>query len=330
MKKGSSEMIYFLIRNYLLALLLIFPAISYSANTDYDGTWVFKFNCERLLASGGRPDGFSESHSWKIEQGAGKFESQGAGATTKWDVEIQDKKISLKGNGSRGSSTWQWQMDGIISNDSRVDFKGTMYSNGARIRDCSGNGNLTAPSTNSILSKKAPVLSAQITTRAKTISCKEAPISGPPFKECKILAKEQAELQRNIYGASSDIDTWQMSYSDSSSEFIIGFDVVRGSERAESFEINSRDVIGFLSNAVALKGITEGSSNWINYQTSGTTDTYMNFIKPSQQCMAVLRVGKKNDVLKTPILIYGAFCKKSDISMTMNETKFILDMIKVK
>ncbi len=222
-------------------------------------------------------------------------------------------------------------MDGIISNDSRVDFKGTMYSkNGVRIRDCSGNGNLTVPSASSILGKKAPVLSAQTVTLAKTIPCEESPISGLPFKECKILAKEQAELQRNIYGAASEIDTWKLSYQDSSSEFIIGFDVVRGSERSDNFEINSRDVIGFLKNAAALKTITEGSSNWMNYQTSGTTDTYMNFIKPSQQCMAVLRVGKKNDLLKTPILIYGAFCKKSDVPMTVNEPKFILDMINVK
>jgi hypothetical protein len=158
----------------ILVSTMFLPNLALASNFDYDGKWSVNLACGKLIVQGNSPAAFTQHETWIIENGRTKYTRLGANeSTTSWTIEIKDKKISLSGYGTRVSASWQWKMNGEFTNDKSFNLKGEMYSNGNRIRDCSGIGSLVTASERSLAGKKLPDQVAsvnQTTPSAKPIA----------------------------------------------------------------------------------------------------------------------------------------------------------------
>jgi len=157
----------------ILVSTMFLPNSAQASSFDYDGKWSVNLACGTSIGPGKAP-AFTQHESWIIENGSSKYTRLGANnSTTSWTIEIKDKKISLNGYATGVSSAWQWKMNGEFTNDKSLNLKGEMYSNGNRIRDCSGTGSVVTPSERSLAGKKIPAQVAsvnQTTPSAKPIA----------------------------------------------------------------------------------------------------------------------------------------------------------------
>ncbi len=320
--------------------------ISQASQTDFDGTWAVKLECgSKITLSDLRRDGYTDSGytdsiTWVVKNGAFKETRETKHSSTDWFIKLKaDRSIEVIGN-SLGNGTdgatgrWAHVFKGFM------DFKGHQFNiRGAQWfgrevrRECSLNGSLTVPAPDSLAAKRGS-LSAQNnspTTASssagaparqltKVVPCSQAPITGLPFKECSVSVSDNGNK-------TSGSEYWKMTYSDATSEFSIGYDLNKTAAGAGLPTIGSNEVIAFIQNSPALKATTEQSINWHNYRTSNGT-VYIDFAKPNNRCLGMY--DQDRNMFTNQWRMAAAFCKVSDTAMSVEEVKFVVDLIKMK
>jgi hypothetical protein len=333
---------YSLIRNFLLAMIIFSsPMASHASQTDYDGTWAVKLECGPKITPGGRlRDGYTDSSLWVVKNGAFKATRETKYSSTDWFIDLKaDRSISVVGN-SWGNGTdgvtgrWEHRFTGFIDfRGHQFNIRGARWSGGVIHNECTLNGSLTIPAPASIAAKRG-ALSAEnnppTTTPSsassparqltKVVPCSQAPITGLPFKECSVSVSENGNRTNGA-------EYWKMTYSDATSEFSIAYDLNKTAAGAGLPTIGSNQVIEFIRNNPALKATTENSINWYNYRTSNGA-TYIDFAKPNKRCLGMY--DQDGSSFSNQWRMAAAFCKVTDTAMSVDEVKFVVDLIKKK
>lgn len=333
---------YSLIRNFLLMMIIISsPLISQASQTDFDGTWAVKLECGPKITPGGRQrDGYTDSSNWVVKNGAFKETRETRYSSTDWFIDMKgDRSIDVKGN-SWGNDTdgvtgrWEHIFKGFIDfRGHQFNIRGARWSGNVIHNECTLTGSLTKPAPDSLAAKRGALSaenspptttpsSASATARqlTKVVPCSQAPITGLPFKECSVSVSDNGN---KTIGA----EYWKMTYSDATSEFSIAYDLNKTAAGAGLPAIGSNQVIEFIRNNPALKATTEDSINWYNYRTSNGT-VYIDFTKPNKRCLGIY--DQDGNMFSNQWRMAAAFCKVTDTAMSVDEVKFVVDLIKMK
>ena len=323
-----------LIKKLLLVLFTLFSSVSYSAQNDYDGKWQVTFTCGAVQgntwAVPQNLDGFSETNDFILSNGLSETKVTRSNTLgeekTNWTLQVKNTEVSIDGDVKRGISYWQWKLKGKITNENSFSADGSMFISGRKLRDCKAIGRMSDPVSASIAGKTVLQQNTALNQTTKVVACSQAPVSGPPLKECKVST---SSYQNQGSSNPIDIEIWAMDYADPNSEFSIGFEKPKNQDTGGVKAISNTDAIGYIKNNIGIKSVTSGGENWMNYRTSGD-DVFIDFTKPNKKCLGYLRQGPNKDTNTKQWIMTGAFCKKSETPMYVDEAKFIIDMIKVK
>lgn len=333
---------YSLIRNFLLMTIIVSsPLISQASQTDHDGTWAVRLECGPKTTPGGRlRDGYTDSSTWVVKNGAFKETRETRHSSTDWFIDLkEDRSIAVKGN-SFGNGTdgatgrWEHIFKGFIDfRGHQFNIRGAQWVGNVINRECTLNGELTIPSPFSLAAKRGtlsagnnPPTTASSSAGSparqltKVVPCSQAPITGLPFKECSVSVSDNGN---KTIGA----EYWKMTYSDATSEFSIAYDLNKTAEGSGLPSIGSNQVIEFIRNNPALKATTENSTNWFNYRTSDGA-TYIDFAKPDKRCLGMY--DQDRNMFSNQWRMAAAFCKVTDTAMSIDEVKFVVDLIKMR
>ena len=337
-------MIFSFIKFLLWSVLFTIPGLSSSAPKDYDGKWEVEFSCSAIsgvscltcssmvntLATNQNQSEFNEKNDFILTNGSSETKitrNNNLGEEqTVWSLLIKNTDVIIEGEGKKSVASWQWKLKGKITNENTFNADGVIYGSGRRLRDCKAVGRLVDPVQASIVGLKVKQQEATVNQTTKVLPCSQAPLSGPPFKECKVST---SSYQNQGSSNSTDIEIWAMDYADPNSEFSIGFEKPKNQDTGGVKAISNTDAISYIKNNIGIKSVTSGGENWMNYRTSGE-DLFVDFTKPNKKCLGYLRQGPSKDTNTKQWIMTGAFCKKSETPMYVDEAKFIIDMIKVK
>lgn len=153
------------------------------------------------------------------------------------------------------------------------------------------------------------------------IPCNDAPVYGVPFSQCWISNTRTFRI--------GTVQGWRLTYTDSKSEFAIGFyRIVQAHGVGGMSPVSSSGAVDWLRGADALKNVTAGASGWAA-TTSTAYDRYVTYQKPQRQCIAFVRNGP---VINGQVnwILGAAFCRESATPIPPAEVQFIADAVKVK
>lgn len=335
---------YSLTRSFLLAMIIFSsPMASEASKTNYDGTWAVKLECGPKITPGGQPrrrEGYTDVLTWVVKNGSFKETKETRFSSTDWFIDLKaDRSISVVGN-SWGNGTdgvtgrWEQRFTGIIDfRGHQFNIRGAQWVGSVINRECTLNGSLTMPAPASLAAKRGTLSaennspttassSANAPARqlTKVVPCSQAPLTGLPFKECSVSVTDNGNK-------TSGAEYWKMTYSDATSEFSIAYDLNKTPTGAGLPNIVSNQVIEFIRNNPALKATTENSINWSNYRTSNGA-VYIDFAKPNKRCLGLY--DQDGNMYSNQWRMAAAFCKVTDTAMSVDEVKFVVDLIKIK
>lgn len=153
------------------------------------------------------------------------------------------------------------------------------------------------------------------------IPCNDAPVYGVPFSQCWISNTRTFRI--------GTVQGWRLTYTDSKSEFAIGFyRIVQAHGVGGMSPVSSSGAVEWLRGADALKNVTAGASGWAATQSTAY-DRYVTYQKPQRQCIAFVRNGP---VINGQVnwILGAAFCRESATPIPPAEVQFIADAVKVK
>ncbi len=153
------------------------------------------------------------------------------------------------------------------------------------------------------------------------IPCESAPVYGVPFSQCWISNTRTFRI--------GTVQGWRLAYTDSKSEFSIGFYRIMDAHGVGGMSpVSASAAADWVRTADALKNVTAGASNWASSQNA-TGDRYITYQKPQRQCIAFVRNGPVTNGQVNWIL-GAAFCRESAAPLSSNEAQFIADAVKVR
>lgn len=153
------------------------------------------------------------------------------------------------------------------------------------------------------------------------IPCESAPVYGVPFSQCWISNTRTFRI--------GTVQGWRLAYTDSKSEFSIGFyRIVNAHGVGGMSPVSASGAADWVRTADALKNVTAGASGWASSQNA-TGDRYVTYQKPQRQCIAFVRNGPITNGQVNWIL-GAAFCRESATPLSSNEAQFIADAVKVR
>jgi hypothetical protein len=153
------------------------------------------------------------------------------------------------------------------------------------------------------------------------IPCESAPVYGVPFSQCWISNTRTFRI--------GTVQGWRLAYTDSKSEFSIGFyRIVDAHGVGGMSPVSASATADWVRTADALKNVTAGASNWASSQNAAG-DRYVTYQKPQRQCIAFVRNGPITNGQVNWIL-GAAFCRESAAPLSSNEAQFIADAVKVR
>lgn len=153
------------------------------------------------------------------------------------------------------------------------------------------------------------------------IACETAPVYGVPFSQCWTSNTRTFRI--------GTVQGWRHAYTDSKSEFSIGFyRIVNAHGVGGMSPVSASGAADWIRTADALKNVTAGASGWALSQNA-TGDRYVTYQKPQRQCIAFVRNGPITNGQVNWIL-GAAFCRESAAPLSTNEAQFIADAVKVR
>lgn len=153
------------------------------------------------------------------------------------------------------------------------------------------------------------------------IPCESAPVYGVPFSQCWISNTRTFRI--------GTVQGWRLAYTDSKSEFSIGFyRIVSAHGVGGMSPVSASGAADWIRTADALKNVTAGASGWASGQNAAG-DRFVTYQKPQRQCIAFVRNGPITNGQVNWIL-GAAFCRESAAPLSSNEAQFIADAVKVR
>jgi hypothetical protein len=153
------------------------------------------------------------------------------------------------------------------------------------------------------------------------IPCESAPVYGVPFSQCWISNTRTFRI--------GTVQGWRLAYTDSKSEFSIGFyRIVNAHGVGGMSPVSASGAADWVRTADALKNVTAGATGWASSQNT-TGDRYVTYQKPQRQCIAFVRNGPITNGQVNWIL-GAAFCRESATPLSSTEAQFIADAVKVR
>lgn len=153
------------------------------------------------------------------------------------------------------------------------------------------------------------------------VPCASTPVQGLPFQKCLISNVRTFRV--------GTVQAWRMTFTDSKSEFAIGFyKMVEAHGVGGMSPVSYSNMAEWVRTADALKHITSGGTGWA---TSGgdANARYVTFQRAQRQCIAFVHNGS---IVNGQVnwILGAAFCRDAVSPIPFSEAQFIADAIRVR